>query len=157
MGLIASPVTGSAVTGLTSPTYTLAIDSVAPGVNGVAYFVTTLGGTQAGVRTHSVSSPFSILATRPANPAILGTPNPSTGRIPNIQSNRYAIVIRKGVKPAADQPDQHAYARFSYEIPAGAETYDQPNVAALFSALGGLANGNATSLFNLAVTGTMTP
>lgn len=155
MGLITSPITGAAVTGLTSPTYTLSVDNVAANQNGVAYYVSALGGTQAGVRTHSVSSPFRAVFTRPLVPKTLGTPNPSTGVIPQVPFNKYGFSLAKGLAVAANQPLYPAYFRGSFDIPAGAETFDVVNMAALFSCAGGLVNGNATSLYNLAITGTM--
>jgi len=60
----ASPVTGAPITGFTSPTYTLIADT-APDVNGKAYAVSALGGTQAGVVVSSSSYPFTLLFTRP--------------------------------------------------------------------------------------------
>lgn len=155
MGLLSTPVTGSTVSGLTLPTYTLTVDSVAPGINGVAYYVSALGGTQVGVRTHTVSSPFSILATRPAQAKTLGAPNPATGKIPNVQSNDYTITVRKGLAVAADQPYYPGYSRHRYSIPAGSETYDAVNCAALISIAGGIPNGNATSIQTLVTTGSM--
>lgn len=155
MGLISSPVTGATVTGLISPTYTLAIDSVAANQNGVAYYVSALGGTQTGVRTHTVSSPFRAVFTRPLVPKTLGAPNPSTGVIPQVPFNKYGFSIAKGLAVAANQPYFPGYCRGSFDIPAGAETYDAVNMAALYSMSSGVLFGNATSLYTLAVTGTM--
>lgn len=49
--------TGAEQTGFTSPTYTTAADN-APDFNAKQVAVTAVGGTQAGVTAHSVSSPF---------------------------------------------------------------------------------------------------
>jgi len=54
-----TPVTGGAQTGFTAPTYTLSVDT-APDINGKQHAVTALGGTQAGVTSHSVSNPFTV-------------------------------------------------------------------------------------------------
>jgi hypothetical protein len=80
---VTSPVTGSAQTGLTSPTFTLTTD-VAPDVNGKQWVVTALGGTQTGVSVHSVASPFSLTFWRPKISRILGQPNINTGIIANV-------------------------------------------------------------------------
>jgi len=156
MGTIASPVTGAIVTGLTSPTYTLLPDTVAPGTSGIALYVSALGGTQTGVRGHTVSSPFAIAVYRPLSPKRLGNPNPATGKIPNIPSNTTGFTIQKGVQVAADQPYSIMYAKGSFSVPAGSETYDAVNVAACMSMFGGVANANADSLFTSVKTGTMT-
>lgn len=137
---LSSPVTGSAQTNLTSPTYTIAAD-VAPDVNGKQYAVTALGGTQAGVSAHTVSSPFTVTYTRPKQlkslPAI-GT-NGQYGSIPN---NTHKVLIRKGVTPSAGQPSRVMQIAIEIGVPAGSETYDSANVRAAIS----LAIGSLTQL-----------
>jgi len=61
---LTSPVTGASQTGFTAPTYTLTVDT-APDVNAKQWAVTALGGTQAGVSSHSVASPFTVTMFRP--------------------------------------------------------------------------------------------
>lgn len=134
---LTSPVTGSAQTGLTSPTYTTAAD-VAPDVNGKQWAVTALGGTQAGVTIHSVSTPFTVTFTRPkvlrSLPAI-GV----NGQYPNIPNNTNKILVRKGVTPALNQPARVMQVSITIDTPAGSETYDSANVrAALSLAIGAL-------------------
>lgn len=131
-----SPVTGAAQTGFTSPTYTLTQD-VAPDVNGKQHAVTTIGGTQTGVRTHSVSDPFTLTATRPKNPRVLPTPNPVTGKYGSIPRNSYTFLVRKGVNYAANQAPDLMIARLSIDVPAGADAYDAANVRAALSLLAG--------------------
>lgn len=97
-----SPVTGAAVSGLTSPTYTIAVD-VAPSINGKQYAVTALGGTQAGVDVNTVSKPFTLSFFRPVALKTLPSVNPVTGVIKNIPMNQYKLITRKGVMPAANQ------------------------------------------------------
>jgi len=105
-----SPVTGGAQTGLTSPTYTITLDS-APDVNGTQHAVTAFGGTQTGVRTHSISDPFTITATRPKNPRVLPSPNAVTGKYSAIPRNTYSFIVRKGVNYAANQAPDLLIAR----------------------------------------------
>lgn len=138
-----SPVTGAAQTGLTSPTYTLTAD-FAPEANGKQAAVTALGGTQTGVTVHTVASPFTITFVRPRQYKTLGQPNPVTGRVASVPMNSYHVIVRKGVTPLANQPVKPMIIRASIDVPAGADTYDAPNIrAALSLALGALAQQSA--------------
>lgn len=129
---LTTPVTGAAQTGFTAPTYTVTSDTP-PDVNAKQWVVTALGGTQAGVRTHAVSDPFSIAFFRPKVPAALPNPNPITGRYGKIPMNRHSQVVRKGVNFAANQAPLVAIQRILTDVPAGADAYDAPNVRALYS------------------------
>lgn len=136
---IPSTVTGGAQTGFTTPTYTTSADA-AVDFNQKQSVVTALGGTQVGVSTHSISSPFSIMVQRPKSFQILGKPNPVTGLVSNIGRNIFKMVVRKGVVPLAGQPTQIAIFRGEVEIPAGADVNDAPNCRALISAAVGTLN-----------------
>lgn len=144
-----SPVTGAAVTGLTSPTYTLTTD-VAPDVNGKQHAVTTLGGTQTGVRTHTVSDPFTITFTRPKQTRALQSANPTTGRYGSVPKNTYSFIVRKGVNFAANQAPEICILRCYIDVPAGSDSYDGINIRALMSAAAGVlsqqASGGADTL-----------
>jgi hypothetical protein len=130
---ITSPVAGAAQTGFTSPTYTLTGD-LAPDNNGKQNAVTALGGTQAGVTTHSVASPFTITAIRPKVFKSLGAINPVTGALKNVPRNVFKILTRKGVLPLAGQPYQTLLISTTIEVPAGSDTADAPNIRAALSA-----------------------
>jgi len=151
---ISSPVTGTAQTGLTSPTYTLASDT-APDVNAVQKAVTALGGTQTGVTTHSVSSPFTVSAWRPKNLRMLGTPNPVTGVIPNVQNNTFSVNTRKGVSVLGGQPIKMMMIRTIIDIPAGADTYDAANVRAALSLHIGSLSQVSSGIGDTVVTGVL--
>jgi len=127
---LSSPVTGAPQTGLTSHTYTLSVDNSPPGDPGKQYAVTALGGTQVGVTTHTISSPFTVNFTRPATPKTIGAPNPVTGQISNVPNNVTRIITRKGVTPAANQQPRLLILRTEISCPAGADTYDAPNCRA---------------------------
>lgn len=129
---LSTPVTGAAQTGLTSPTYTMAVD-YAPESNGKQWAVTALGGTQTGVTTHSVASPFTINFVRPKTYKVLGKPNPVTGVIANVPMNVYHLITRKGVLPLAGQPYQPMVIRTAISAVAGSDTADAPNVRAALS------------------------
>lgn len=146
---LTSPVTGAAQTGFTSPTYTLTADN-APDNNGKQWAITALGGTQAGVTTHSVASPFTITFTRPKVFKALGKPNPVTGVVTSVPRNTYKAIVRKGVTPLAGQPYQTALAIVTFDVPAGSDTADAANVRAMCSLLVGalsqIASGEGDTL-----------
>lgn len=129
---LTSPVTGSAETSLTSPTYTHVADQ-APDVNAKQYAVTALGGTQTGVIVHSVAAPFTVSAWRPKTFKVLPQVNPVTGQVGSVPMNTYKVITRKGVLPLAGQ--NYAIARMTtiIEIPAGSDTADPANLRAMQS------------------------
>lgn len=147
-----SPVTGGAQTGFTAPTYTI-VDDKAPDVNGEQIAVTALGGTQTGVRSHSISDPFTVTMTRPKNPKVLPSPNPVTGKYSSVPMNDYGIIIRKGVNFAANNSPAVAICRCTISIPAGGDAYDAPNVRALTSILVGILSQQSAGLGDSLVSG----
>lgn len=130
---LTSPITGLAQTGLTSPTYTHVVD-LAPDNNGKQVAVTALGGTQTGVTTHSVSSPFICNFVRPKVFRSLGKPNPTTGLIKDVPFNTFKLITIKGVTPASGQPFAKLRVTTIIDCPAGSDTYDAPNIRAALSA-----------------------
>lgn len=139
-----SPLTGGAQTGFTSPTYTLTADS-APTTSGKQFAVTALGGTQAGVTLHSLSSPFTATYTRPAKPQTLGNPN-AAGNYPNVPFNKSTFLVRKGVTPALNQATKIGTVRVEIDIPAGSDTFDAANVRALLSLAIGFLNQQSAGI-----------
>lgn len=150
MSITITSFNGSAITGLTSPTYAFSLDGQTPEMK--RYVCTTLGGTQAGVAVHTVSSPFLVEATRPKILRVL--PQPVNGRYPSVPKNVYRIRVRKGMLAAAGLSSIGEFDG-TFAIPAGAETYDQQNVAAFASAVGGLVANQIAGLFDSFKTGTM--
>lgn len=147
-----SPVTGGAQTGFTTPTYTIVAD-MAPDSNGKQYAVSALGGTQVGVTTHSVGSPFTANLVKPKTFAVLGKPNPATGMLPSYPKNKWKFIVRKGMLPLAGQPMQVGDIRVEMNIPAGADTADPSNVRALFSLAIGLLNQQSAGIGDTVNTG----
>lgn len=147
-----SPVTGAAVTGLTTPTYTLTTD-VAPSINGKQYAVTALGGTQTGVDTNTVSKPFSISFFRPAQLKTLPQANPLTGVIKNVPMNTYKLITRKGALPAANQNPITARVTTVIEVPAGTDTYEPEELRAMLSAHFGVGWAQASGIADTVVSG----
>ncbi|DAD52130.1 coat protein [ssRNA phage Zoerhiza.3_2] len=149
---VSSPVTGGAQTGFTSPTYTVVTDK-APDVNSNQYAVTALGGTQASVRTHTVSDPFTISVSKPKNPRTLPSPNPVTGKYGDVPFNRTSILVRKGLNFAANNAPLVGYVRIYIDVPAGADAYDAANVRAMLSLAVGEVNTQSAGIGDSAVTG----
>jgi hypothetical protein len=137
---LSGSITGGTMSQFTTPAYTVTTDT-APDVNGKQFAVTTIGGTQTGVRSHAVSDPFTITFYRPKSPKALQNPNPITGKYGPIPRNTHGCVVRKGVNYAANQAPDVATFRGSWDIPAGSDAYDSANVRALHCFLvGSLSN-----------------
>lgn len=150
----ASPVTGAAVSGLTTPTYTIAAD-VAPSINGKQFAVTALGGTQTGVDTNTVSKPFTITFFRPVALKTLPQVNPTTGVIKNIPMNQYKLITRKGIQPAANQMLMVARITTIIEVPAGSDTYEPEELRAMISAHAGIMWAQASGIADTVITGVL--
>lgn len=149
-----TPITGSIMSQFTTPTYTITSDT-APDVNGKQHAVTALGGTQAGVRTHAVSDPFTMTFTKPKSPKALSSPNAVTGKFSSVPTNTYGLNIRKGVNFAANNAPLVAIARVSFDIPAGSDAYDSANIRALVCLLIGALSQQSQGVGDSLVTGIM--
>lgn len=147
-----SPVTGGAQTGFTAPTYTIAVDT-APDVNGKQHAVTALGGTQAGVTPHSVSSPFTATFIRPRTFKALDQVNPVTGKLPSVPKNVWSFVIRKGAVPLANQNPALAILKCEFSLPSGADLASPAELRAALSLLIGLLNQQSAGLGDSFVSG----
>lgn len=147
-----SPVTGAAVTGLTSPTYTLTTD-VAPSINGKQYAVTALGGTQTNVEVHTVSKPFTHSFFRPQTLRTLPAANPVTGIIKNVPVNTYKLITRKGAAPAVNQSAMVARITTIIEVPAGTDTYEPEDIRAMISSHFGLGSAQASGIADTVMSG----
>lgn len=140
-----SPVTGSTVTGLTSPTYTLTADAP-PSNFAKQYVVSALGGTQTDVSLHSVASPFLVSFTRPASFKPLSLINPVTGRLTSVPRNTWKMIFLKGATPLNGQAQVPIIARMEFNIPAGVDSADPNELRALMSFIGGLLNAQANGM-----------
>jgi hypothetical protein len=149
-----TPVTGTAQTGLTSPTYTIAADSN-PDNNGKQYYVSALGGTQAGVLAHSVAAPFTLSMFRPKVLKSLAPVNPVTGVLRAVPMNTYKVLTRKGVLPLAGQAYKTAVLRTELDIPAGSDLADPLSIRAAISAHIGLLSQISSAIGDSTVTGTI--
>lgn len=149
-----SPVSGAAVTGFTSPTYTLTTD-VAPSMNGKQFAITALGGTQTNVDTNTVSKPFSVSFFRPAVLRGLPQANPVTGVIKNVPMNTYKLITRKGAQPAASQNAITCRITTVIEVASGTETYEPEDVKAMISAHFGVGWAQASGIADTVISGVM--
>jgi hypothetical protein len=151
---LSTPVTGGAQTGFTSPTYTVTPD-VAPTISGKQWAVTALGGTQAGVRTHSPSDPFTLTWERPGTLRTLANLiSGLTGLYGKVPMNVYTGVrVRKGVNIAANNVPRVMMIDMKVSIPAGADSYDSANVRAAVSAAVGSLNQLSPGLGDTVATG----
>lgn len=151
---IPAALTGAAQTGFTSPVYNNVADTP-PDFNAKQVAITSLGGTQAGVTSHSVSSPFTISVFRPKVVGVLGKPNPTTGLVSNVPKNTYKVIVRKGVSVLAGQPIQTMVLRCDIDVPAGSDTADAANIRAGLSALIGTLNAVSAGLGDTAINGVL--
>lgn len=151
---ITGAITGTAQTGLTTPTYTVTADTP-PDVNAKQAVVTALGGTQPGVDVHSVARPFTLSAWKPKSFGVLGKPNPITGLIPSVPKNTYKIITRKGVTSLSGQPSQIAIITTEISIPAGSDTADSINLRAALSAHIGLLQAQSSGIGDTSINGVL--
>lgn len=144
-----SPVSGTNVAALVSPTFTLSSDTP-PSGNGKQYAVTAVGGTVVGVTTHKASAPFTLSAFKPATVKTLPPVNPVTGALPQAGNNVYSVITRKACVPLDGQAPRVMIIRTEISVPAGCEVADLPNVAAALSLHSSVINGQADNLGLLA-------
>lgn len=154
MSINLSTITGAAVTGFASPTYTVAVDTP-PNINGKQYAVTALGGTQVGVDVNTVSKPFTLTFFRPAQLKTLPGINPVTGLVKNIPTNQYKLVTRKGAVPSVNQQNQVARITTTIEVPAGTDTYEPEEIKAMLSAHIGALNQQSSGFADTVLTGVL--
>lgn len=149
-----SPVTGATVTGLTTPTYTLVVDTPANS-NSKAYAVTALGGTQTSVDIHSASKPFQLWASRPAVLKLAPLPSNITGVIPTAPRNTYSVGVRKGASPVTGQSPQLVNFRADFAIPAGVDVAEPEEVRAAVSLFIGALNAQADGIAQMLINGVL--
>jgi len=143
--------TGGAITGHTSPTFTLA-SVLAPFVNAKKWLVSALGGTQGTATANTVSSPFDLTFFVPQVLRALPAPNPVTGARGKIPMNQYKFIIRKGGEVASGVPAQ-LVIRTTIDVPAGMETYNPDNVKASVGFLVGVLTEEINDVVDTLLTG----
>lgn len=151
---VTTPVTGGTQTGFTTPGYGLTVD-IPPDINGRQWAITSLTGTQAGVTSHSVSSPFTLTVFRPKAYRSIGQPNPVTGVVSNVPKNTHKIITRKGCVPLAGQLPQVANITTMLDIPAGTDVASPAELRAAISLHIGALQQVSAGLGDTVVSGVM--
>jgi hypothetical protein len=149
---LSSPVTGSAQTGFTSPTYTVVSD-VPPNAYSKQYAVTALGGTQTNVEVHGASKPFTITFARPNQIRSAPVPNPVTGVMANSPRNVYSVIVRKGALPGPSQNPQTMVLRCDLSVVAGADLQEPEDIRAALSLLIGSMSQQSAGLGDTLING----
>jgi hypothetical protein len=151
---LTSPITGSAITGFTAPTYTVAVDTP-PNAWSKQWAVTAIGGTQAGVDTGSAASrPWTLTGYRPQTLKVLNAVD-STGVLRVVGFNTYGFLQRKGMTPLAGQASKTSQYRAEFSVPAGADSADVPNIKGATSCFIGSLAQQSDGIANLQITGVL--
>jgi hypothetical protein len=148
---VTSPVTGSAQTGFTAPTYTVVADTP-PNAYSKQWAVTALGGTQANVDVHGASKPFTVTFSRPQQIKSAPVVNPTTGVMGSSPRNVYTVLVRKGMIPGTNQNPQIATLRCDLSVVAGADLVEPEDVRAALSLLIGSLTQQSAGLGDTLIT-----
>jgi len=148
-------ITGAAMTSFTSPTYTAVADQ-AIDLRSRQAVVTSVGGTQTGVVSHSLNAPFTITLRRASIIKTLAKAflNGVTGQYSRVPYNDFVVLVRKSAQVAAGQWFTNDF-RMTAHVAAGSETFDEPNVKAGLSCLIGVAWANSSGIFDTCKTGVL--
>lgn len=149
--MFTSPINGSAVTGLTTPAYTL-IEDTPPNPQSRQWACSGFTGTQPGVDSgSSASRPWTLTVTRPANVRQLNAVD-SNNVLRSVAMNKYVVRLRKGLTVLAGQPSKVASIVEEINIPAGADIADVANIKAMVSMWAGAHVQAANNLVSLVTT-----
>lgn len=152
--MLTTPITGTAVTGLTSPTYTVTADTP-PNPYSKQFAVTAIGGTQTGVDTGTQTTrPWTITFSRPANVRQLNAVD-SNNVLRSVPNNVFTSLLRKGVTVLSGQPARVHSIRSEFVVPAGADVSDIPNLRAAYSCWSGAHVQAANNMVSLMTTGVL--
>jgi hypothetical protein len=151
---LSSPVTGATVTGLTSPTYSVAVDQ-APNSYSKQWYVSGIGGTQTSVDASSTASkPWTFTFTRPPVLKSLNTVD-VTGVLRQVGFNNWEYLMRKGMIPLSGQAPRVCNWRSTLPVLVGADSADSANIRAAVSSYVGVLNQQASGLADSMVTGSL--
>lgn len=150
MAISLANITGIVLNGFTAPVYNMTVDTAPTGIQKQSV-VSSLGGTQTGVRVHSPSDPFTVAVLKGAT-AVFPKVN-LQGYLGRAGRNKYTLLLRKGTIPLVGQIPQISDMRIEVNVVSGAEVNDKANVAALFSAGAALLNREAANYMDTTFTG----
>jgi hypothetical protein len=154
MAISLTTITGAAITGLTSPTYTVSVD-YPPNAWSKQWAITAIGGTQTGVDTGtSASRPWTLTWSRPQNIKQLNALD-TNGQLRSVPMNPYKFIGRKGLTPLVGQPSKTAIMAMETSIPAGSDIADIPNIKAFISSMYGALYQQAQGTSDLYTTGVL--
>lgn len=153
MLVLPSSVTGTAISGLTSPSFTLVVDNTPDPYKRKSY-VSAIGGSNPSVTKHSISSPFYMEGVRGAKMLPQPPFNAVTGMFKeNVPKNKVRLYFRKGLTVLSGAPLDFGDIDITVRVPAGAEQNDQVNVAAMYSLAAAALAQMAQGMFDTSVTG----
>lgn len=154
MAISLTTITGAAVTGFTTPTYTVTADTP-PNAWSKQWAVTAIGGTQAGVDSGATASrPWTMTFSRPQNVRQLNAVD-GNNVLRSVPMNDYVVLGRKGLTPLAGQAAKTGIIRTTISVPAGADTADVANVKALISSTLGALAQQSSGLADTVLTGVL--
>lgn len=125
---VTGPTAAISAGNLAAATYTFVPD-MATDLRSKAFVVSALGGTQTGVNIHSVDAPKQFIVKKPAVFQQPSAYNVTTGRYGRVPKNVTRIIGRGSANVASGQVEIIPIT-LDIGIPAGAMTYDRPNVEA---------------------------
>lgn len=143
-----SPVTGSPISGFTSPTYTLTPDT-AQSQNERQWVVSAIGGTQPQVVAHTSDRPFTIRTKRPKVIKTLKPNGYGVGGIPlygSVPINVYDILVNTRAPIDSSGNLGAIRVRLQIEAAAGIPTYGTNQLAGVLSCLLGAATAQISGL-----------
>jgi len=151
---LTSPISGSTITGFTSPTYTVSADTP-PNAWSKQWAVTAIGGTQAGVDSGTAASrPWTLTAYRPQNIRTLNAVD-ANNVLRVVPYNTYGFRQRKGVTPLAGQASRIMPYTAEFAVPAGVDTADVANIKGATSCFLGALAQQSNGIADTQITGTL--
>lgn len=151
---LSSPVTGATVTGLTSPTYSVAVDQP-PNSYSKQWYVSAIGGTQTGVDLSSTANkPWTFTFSRPASIKTLNAVDVS-GVVRSVGYNVYEMLMRRGFLPLAGQAVRVSNWKAQFPILVGSDAADAANIRAGVSSFIGVLNQQANGLSDSFISGSL--
>lgn len=157
MTILLANIVGGTIAGFTTPGYTVAADNPPDATTGKQWSISAITGTQASVRAHSISDPFTVTFERPRNlQTLLNLVSAVTGIYSRVPSNVYTgCRVRKGVNIAASNTPRIAIIEMKCSVPAGSDSFDSPNVKAMVSAFVGAVNAQCDNIATMLVSGSL--
>jgi hypothetical protein len=155
---LATPVVGGLQTGMTTPSWTVVADTANTAVEKQWQVTALASGSAAGARFHSISDPATITFMRPSVLKTLsGLISGLTGLYGRVPSNMWTriLLVRKGVNIAANNVPRIMTIRVECDVPAGADSYDSPNVRMAASLAVGVLNQLSAGFGDTLVSGSI--